>query len=167
MLPKLPRLESFDYVGSYRYFLTFCTAHREPAFCRAEAVQLVLTQILRAAKEHGFEIIAYCFMPDHVHLLVQGAGSNSEMKRFAKVAKQYAGFHYKQQNGKPLWQPSYYEHVLRNDEDTWSVARYIVDNPLRAGLAERADEYPFLGSCVVEKSDLLFFVSSATPWRRP
>ena len=167
MLPKRPRLKTFDYVGTYRYFLTFCTSHREPAFRSAPIVDLVLTQIMRAANENAFEIVAYCFMPDHAHLLVEAKALNSEMKRFASAAKQYAGFYYKQKTRKSLWQPSYYEHILRDDEDTWSVARYIVENPLRAGLAKSADEYPFLGSCLVEKKDLLFFVSCAKPWGRP
>src|SRR5262245_32302344 len=167
MLPKRTRLKTFDYVGPYRYFLTFCTAHRERVFCSATTVDLVLAQILRAATEEAFEIVAYCFMPDHVHLLIEATAPNAEMKRFAKAAKQYAGFYYKQRTGKSLWQPSYYEHVLRDEEDTWSVARYIVENPLIAGLAQRADEYPFLGSCVVEKKDLLVFVSCAKPWGRP
>lgn len=91
---------------------------------------------------------------------------NRRRRRFVKAAKQYSGFHYKQKYRARLWQPSYYEHVLRDEDDTWSVARYIVDNPLRAGLTTRADEYPFLGSATVAKKDLLFFVQSAKPWRQ-
>jgi putative transposase len=166
MLPKRTRLKAFDYLGTYRYFLTFCTANREALFTSAVVVEFVLAQIMRAAREQGFAIIAYCFMPEHVHLLVEGTTANSDMKQFAKSAKQFSGFYYKRHTGRSLWQPSYYEHVLRNEEDTWSVARYIVENPLTDGLARRADEYPFLGSCVVEKKDLLVAVSCARPWGR-
>ena len=166
MLPKRTRFKAFDYLGPYRYFLTFGTAGRDKVFTSAATVELVLAQILRAAVEQGFVIIAYCFMPDHVHLLIEGTAPNSDLKEFGKAAKQYAGFYYKQRTGRRLWQPSYYEHVLRNEEDTWSVARYIVENPLTEGLAARADEYPFLGSCVVAKKDLLFAVSCAKPWAR-
>jgi REP element-mobilizing transposase RayT len=105
-------------------------------------------------------------MPDHVHLLIEGAAPNSEMKQFAKLAKQYAGFYYKQRCGRRLWQPSYWDRVLRDEEDTWSVARYIVENPLTDGLARSADEHPFLGSCVVGKRELLFAVSCSKPWTR-
>jgi REP-associated tyrosine transposase len=166
MFPKRTRLKTFDYVGEYRYFLTFCTADRRNVFTSAAIVELVLAQFWRAAHETGFEIVAYCFMPDHVHLLIEAVASNAEMKQFAKLAKQYAGFYYRQRTGRPLWQPSYWDHVLRDEEDTWSVTRYIVENRLPAGLAKRADEYPFLGSCVVDRNALLFAVSCAKPWER-
>ena len=127
---------------------------------------MTLSQIVRASVENAFNIPAYCFMPDHDHLLVEGSSPGSDLRRFAKDAKQYSGFHYKREYGKHLWQPSYYDHVLRDEEDTWSVARYIVENPLMAGLSTRVDEYPFVGSCVVTKAELLFSVSCAKPWER-
>jgi len=166
MLPKRPRLKTFDYLGPYRYFLTFCTAGRHNAFITSAHVDLALSQIVRAAGERGFAIIAYCFMPDHVHLLVEGTAPDSDMREFCRLAKQYAGFGYKLAAKRPLWQPSYYDHVLREEEDTWSVVRYIVENPLIAGLAERADEYPFLGSCTVDKTTLIFEAASAPAWER-
>ena len=164
MFNNRPRLKSFAYIGPYRYFLTFCTAARHPAFTRTEVFDLALAQVLRAARLNGFNILAYCFMPDHVHLLIEGTAPDSDLRHFAKDAKQYSGFHYKREYGKQLWQPSYYDHVLRDEEDTWSVARYIVENPLIAGLAERADGYLFLGSATVAKQDLLLFAGSSKPW---
>lgn len=166
MLPKRPRLKTFAYLGPYRYFLTFCTADRHGAFVVAAIVNLVLSQIVRAAAERGFAIIAYCFMPDHVHLLVEGTAPDSDMRQFCGLAKQYSAFLYKRQAGRALWQPSYYDHVLRDEEDTWSVVRYIVENPLIAKLAYRADEYPFLGSCVVDRATLILEASCAPPWGR-
>jgi putative transposase len=166
MLPKRTRLKTFDYLGQYRYFLTFCVDARRHLFMTAQVVELVLQQILRAAAENGFAIIAYCFMPDHLHLLVGGTAPDSDLQMFCKQAKQYAGFEFKQGYGEKLWQPSFYDTVLRDEEGTWSVARYIVNNPLRAGLAGRADEYPFLGSCVVGKTELLEFVAAAPDWNR-
>jgi len=45
-----------------------------------------------------------------------------------------------------LWQEGYYEHVLRAEENVRSIARYIVENPVRAGLVAHAIDYPYLGS---------------------
>ncbi|MEO8077784.1 MAG: transposase [Acidobacteriota bacterium] len=67
--PHHPRL---PYTGKHNYFLTFCTEGRAPVFTEHDAVELVLAQILRAARKCAFEITAYCFMPDHLHLLVRG-----------------------------------------------------------------------------------------------
>jgi REP element-mobilizing transposase RayT len=166
VLKSRTRLTSFDYLGEYRYFLTFCTADRHHAFIKADVVETTLSQIVRASVGNAFNIPAYCLMPDHAHLLVEGSSPASDLRRFAKDAKQYSGFLYKREYRRNLWQPSYYDHVLRDDDDTWGVARYIVENPLRAGLSIRADEYPFFGSCVVTKQELLFSVSCAKPWVR-
>ncbi len=164
MFKPRPRLTTFDYTGPYRYFLTFCTAGRHSVFEDETTVNTALAQILRAATQEDFDIPAYCFMPDHVHLLVEGTSATSDLRRFVKLAKQYSGFEYKREHSQRLWQPSYFDHVLRDEEATWSVARYIVGNPLVAGLAERADEYAFLGSATVSREDLLFFAQSARPW---
>ena len=74
--PRQPQhLRVFDYIGFHAYFLTFCTFERSPVFITADAVALVLEQISRAARDCSFAVLAYCFMPDHVHLLVEGRSS--------------------------------------------------------------------------------------------
>lgn len=122
--------------------------------------------VSRAATECGFELITYCFMPDHLHLLIGGVVEDACMKRFARIAKQYSGYRFKQRTDRRLWQPSYYDPVLRDEDDTWSIARYIVENPLRAKLAVSADQYPHLGSGIVSKHELLVFVSCVPEWSR-
>jgi putative transposase len=139
-------LNSFDYLGLHRYFLTFCTDYRQPVFQNAGVVSLALSQIVRAAKEEAFVILAYCFMPDHVHLLIEAMHDTSDCRRFIKSAKQYSGFHFQKQFKQKLWQRYGFERVLRDDEATLVVARYILNNPLRAGLAGDPCDYPFVGS---------------------
>ena len=56
--------------------------------------------------------------------------------------------------GGPLWQDGYYERVLRRDEDIKEVARYIFENPVRAGLVQSPTEYPYLGSEVWTLAEL-------------
>src|SRR5437667_11386430 len=64
-------LAGFSYVGMHRYFLTFYTRERGCCFADAASVGQTLSQIRRTATDESFEILAYCFMPDHVHLLVE------------------------------------------------------------------------------------------------
>jgi len=148
-------LRTFDYVGLYRYFLTFCTDYRQRLFTDADAVSLVLSQIMRAAREERFAMVAYCFMPDHAHLLAQAEHESSDCRGFIKQAKQFSGFYYSQRFGRRLWQRYGFERVLRNDEATLAVARYIFENPIRAGLVSRVEDYPFLGSMVYTVTDIL------------
>jgi putative transposase len=149
------RLPGFDYLGCYRYSLSFCTHLRAQLFVTSEVVELVLSQFLRAVREEEFSLLAYCFMPDHVHFLVQGNAESSDGRRLIKMGKQYAGYAYSKKYGAKLWQPWGFERVLRDEEASFTVARYILENPVRAGLADRVIDYPFVGSDVCELKDLI------------
>ena len=149
------RLKHFDYLGYHRYSLTFCTYFRAKLFVDADVKQLVLSQFLRAVREEQFSVLAYCFMPDHVHFLAQGNTASSDGRRLIKMGKQYAGYAYSTKYGRKLWQPWGYERVLRDEESTVRVARYIVENPVRAGLVKSVADYPFVGSELYELKDLI------------
>lgn len=94
-------------------------------------------------------------MPDHVHFLVQGNSESSDGRRLIKLGKQYAAYAYSTKYGRKLWQPGGFERVLRHEESSFTVARYIVENPVRAGLVKTVFEYPFVGSQVYELKDLV------------
>jgi REP-associated tyrosine transposase len=145
----------FDYTGFHRYSLTFCTSCRRRLFVRTPVVELVLAQISRAAHEQQFAVLAYCFMPDHLHLLVHGETETSECRRFIKLAKQYSGYYYSRLFQDALWQRYGFERTLRKEEQTFIVARYILNNPIRANLVKRVEDYPFIGSLVCDRSALL------------
>ena len=149
------RLKTFDYLGCHRYSLTFCTNFRAKLFVESDVVQLVLSQFLRAVVEEQFSVPAYCFMPDHVHFLVQGNCESSDGRRLIKLGKQYSGHAYSMRYRRKLWQPGGFERVLRDEEASITVARYIGENPVRAGLAKTVEAYPFVGSQVYELKDLV------------
>jgi putative transposase len=159
MFAKRPRLDRRCYIGQQRYFLTFCTNDRHEAFTDRGHASAALSQILRAASERAFAIIAYTLMPDHVHA--------SDMCSFANLAKQRTAYDYSQKTGERLWQPSYWDHVLRDEESTWDVARYICDNPVRRSLVERWADYEFTGSGVMTREEFVREMAShpATNWQ--
>jgi len=156
---KPEHLKAFSYLGLHRYSLTFCTHERSPVFITTPAVDLVLTQISRAAAENAFVVIAYCFMPDHLHLLVEGESDASDCRQFIARSKQYSGFYYSQAHGTRLWQRYSFEHVLRDEQKSVVVARYILQNPERAGLVKRIEDYPYVGSLVWPMPALLDWIA--------
>jgi putative transposase len=91
-------------------------------------------------------VIAYCFMPDHLHVLVEGYCEDADIAKFVARFRQSAGYGYCRRWGGRLWQEGYYDHVLRKEDDTLEVARYTIANPVRAGLCDDARKYPHLGS---------------------
>src|SRR5262245_19251080 len=153
-----PRLKTFDYLGFYRYFLTICTHDRGRVFIDEQSVDLVLMQLSRTADDQRFPVIAYCFMPDHVHILVEGNHPAADFRELVRIFKQRSSFTWKRRHGTALWQRSYFEHVLRDDEDTIGVAKYILENPVRGNLVERPEDYPFLGSMTMDVRELLYSV---------
>jgi len=85
-------------------------------------------------------------MPDHLHLLIEGKAENADMKKFVSVFKQRTAFWFNHRYDAKLWQPSYYDRVLRSDEVVSIVARYIFENPVRKGIAVDYLQYPYSGS---------------------
>jgi putative transposase len=148
-------LKGFDYTGLYRYFLAFCCDSKRRVFESTAPVELVRSLIRRVANDEQFSIPAYCFMPDHLHLLVEGLSPSSNALRFIARSKQFSGFYYRKSFGQVLWQRYGFEHVLRADEDSRRVARYILENPVRGGLVTSPEEYAFLGSGVWAVKEIL------------
>jgi putative transposase len=152
-------LRTFDYVGLHRYFLTFCCHSKQQLFRDRAAVELVALQIRRAAIDEAFAIAAHCFIPDHLHLLMEAVTDQANGLKFIARAKQFSGFYYKQRYQRTLWQRYGYEHVLRDDEDIRGVAQYIFENPVRAGLVTSPHSCPFLGSDTHSVAAILEYTS--------
>lgn len=142
-----PRLKSFDYYGGYAYFLTICTYHKKIYFDKDDIVEFVLKILKEEADKLKFELFAYCFMPDHIHLLLLGS-ENSSLKDFMRIFKQKSSFYFKKKYGEKLWHLSYYDRILRKEDSLRDVAIYIFNNPVRKGLVENFKDYKFLGSFV-------------------
>lgn len=149
------RLPDFDYIGEYAYFITACTSGRRKWFREAAIVDVAVAQLLRTADEYGFAIITYCFMPDHVHLVLEGRREDSDLRRLLKVFKQRVVHNTRDLRNDDLWQEGYHEHVLRAEETTTKVARYVLENPVRAELVEDPEDYPFSGLSVHTIHDIL------------
>ena len=147
---KNNRLSSENYSGIQVYFITITTANRRSIFIARNIVDDYLAILQRESDACGFDVLAYCFMPDHLHLLVAGKHENSELISFIRKYKQLTGFAFKQKTGSPLWQKSYYDHVLRKNEDISDSVKYILANPVRKNIAERPRDYPYSGSLVYD-----------------
>jgi len=149
-----PRIAGFSYDGSHRYLLTFTAFRRSRFFCTPQIVEDLLVQFRHSASVEQFEMLAHCFMPDHVHLLVAGIAETACLRRFVTRAKQQTGYRFAASTGQRLWQVGFYDHVLRDDEETIAVVRYILANPIRGGLTMAIGEYPFAGSDVFSTEEI-------------
>ena len=137
------RLPSFEYTGGHRYLVTYCTDKRRVLFTSEPLVRNLIWQILQSCDRHQFAVLAYVFMPDHCHLLVEGHRDDADFRALMANCRKRTSLAARPHVVGRLWQDGYHERILRNEEATEKVIEYILANPIRAGLAESAMDYPF------------------------
>jgi putative transposase len=139
------RLAPGNYVGCRWYFVTICTFARRSYFRSQALADWLLRVLQRESAGSLFFVRAYCLMPNHLHLLLQGNSLNAELLPFIENFKHKTSHRFWLRNQKTLWQISFYDHILRNEDAPGDVAWYIWLNPVRAGLAKRTGEYRYAG----------------------
>ena len=94
-------------------------------------------------EQSNVESIAFVLMPDHFHWLFS-LGSYLSLSTIIASIKRTSSRKLNQLNKKigSIWQKGYYDHALRKEEDIKKISRYIVANPLRAGLVDQIGDYP-------------------------
>lgn len=153
---KLNRLPLKEYRGVKAYLLTMVTAGRSKEFADEHIVNQCREQLRKSARAFAFNVYAYCFMPDHLHLLVAGQSEQADLISFVKDFKQRTGYWFRNRPRRGLkasptdglWQRSYHDHILRSEEGLRESAEYVLFNPVAEGLVENPYDYPFSGSFV-------------------
>jgi REP element-mobilizing transposase RayT len=99
---------------------------------------------MRRLHEEGIlDSIAWVVMPDHIHWLFQLGDSLSLSDAIKRLkARSAIAIHRLLGRQDQIWQRGFHDHAIRRDEDLKVVARYIVANPLRAGLVQKIGDYP-------------------------
>ena len=124
------------------YLVTTVVQNRDPVFTEFAQGRLVV-DALRKAQEEAFAIsLAWVVMPDHLHWLIElGDCTLSYVMARTKSRISLALNRSIGRNGS-LWQHGFHDRAIRREEDLQAVARYIVANPLRAGLVRKIGDYP-------------------------
>jgi REP element-mobilizing transposase RayT len=102
-----------------------------------------------AAHAQSFNVAVgrYVIMPDHLHLFVRG-GPEFRLSEWMKGLKRAITNAFPFGPTRPSWQPGFFDHLLRNDESYGEKWNYVRDNPVRAGLANSADDWSYAGEIV-------------------
>lgn len=128
----------------HTYHVTTTTKDRMPAFKRFDAACAACACFENPALLGDATLMAWVLMPDHVHWLLQlgdRVALASVVNRLKTASARSVNIALAR--GGALWSRAYHDHVLRHDEDLQAVARYIIANPIRAGLVRRVGDYPF------------------------
>jgi putative transposase len=140
------RLPGYDYSLSGPVFhCRFAVARRVAAFTDARAAKIVV-DALRYHHETTAHVLAFCVMPDHVHVLLSLRSQARSLSRWVGDVKRWVTRQTAEHGLGLVWQKGFFERVLRSNEDVLITARYIVENPVRAGLIIDARDYEWGGS---------------------
>lgn len=133
-----------DSLAGEAYFLTFTTAGRQRLFAGWDAASAMCRFLSGPANWRRASLLAWVLMPDHWHGLLRLEGNDAlgEVLRMAKGRSSH-DFNLAMQRTGPVWARGCFDHALRRDADLRRTARYLVANPIRAGLVARIGDYPF------------------------
>jgi len=150
-LPKRKsiRIKNYDYAAPGAYFITVCTANREKFFWNGVGADSIRPQsvplsaigkiaeqgILQIAKHYkNISVDKYCIMPDHIHLILRIESDTCGRMVSAPTISTVVGSMKRWvsgQVGRSVWQKSFYDHGIRNQQDYDEIWRYIENNPLK------------------------------------
>jgi putative transposase len=118
------------------YHVTTCTQAGEPTFATFSAARYLI-QALKQSDALGYtETLAFVVMPDHLHWLFQLKNVHT-LPAVVRGVKSFSA----RRIGHPVWQKSFYDRGIRREDDLQAVARYLVANPVRAGLVSSVLHY--------------------------
>ena len=127
------------------YFLTACTHARHATLANARIHQ-AFRRFAATAPEHHVQVGRYVIMPDHLHLFAAFTPVSPSISEWVKGLKRALVEELKRTGARaPYWQKGFFDHVLKSEESYGQKWSYVRDNPVRAGLVPRAEDWPYQG----------------------
>ena len=141
------RLHRLDlvFVRSPIYFMTACTQARRKLLSNVSVHETFL-HFAQEGPRRGAWIGAYVIMPDHFHLFVATDDEKITLSEWVKSLKNAISKTLRLSRvDAPHWQKTFFDHLLRSSDSYSEKWSYVRENPVRAGLVKKAEEWPFLG----------------------
>ena len=145
---KSIRLKNWDYSNNGAYFVTICTQDRLHILCeicRGGALLLPIGDICKAQisefeQRYPIRIDKYVIMPNHIHMIIivnKEREEQSPSPTLADIICAFKSITTKLSNqkdnikGRKIWQRSYHDHIIRNEQEHKKICQYIDTNPLK------------------------------------
>lgn len=150
---KRHRLDPEIYKGERPISFTLCVKDNNRFFTDRENFKLFEKILIDELENFNCSAYVYLFMPDHVHMLLAGSDSDANIKKCLDMFKQKTGFWLSNNRAGIKWQKDYYDHILRSRENLDVHIKYILNNPVRAGLVDHWKQYSFKGSTIYDLNE--------------
>jgi putative transposase len=138
-MPRIARVS----VAGIPYHITQRGNARQAVFFDSQDYRTYLKLLRRYGEEHGLRIWSWCLMSNHVHLLAVPRTAQSLARALGSTHRDYARYrNVRLASSGHFWQARYYSCPVE-ERGLWPVMAYIERNPVRAGMAGQAEEYPW------------------------
>jgi putative transposase len=149
---RLKRLDE-TYSDHPVYFVTACTFERRRLLDRESVLRAVL-EYGEHGPEHGSWLGSFVLMPDHLHAFVALDAERCRLSLWVSGMKAVVARVLKSEGLEgPYWQKGFFDHVLRGSESASEKWAYVRNNPVRAELVQRAEDWPYWGQVHLLRSD--------------
>ncbi len=152
----MPNYRRF-YVSQGTYFITQVTYKRQKWLCSEMGRKGLREAIEKVREKYFFSIDAFILLPDHFHCLFTLPENDDNISVRLKLIKTYVSKHYKNHIGvdvklsrsgerrgeSNLWQRRFWEHCIRNEQDLIAHYDYIHYNPVKHGLCNSPQDWPY------------------------
>lgn len=139
------------------YFITQVTYQRYPWLCTKLGRHALRQALQHVRQKYPFQIQAFVLLPDHFHTLWTLPQDQGDLSTRMRLVKRFVTKYHGQALGLPtdistsrskrkegnIWQRRFWEHVIRNEADFAAHCDYIHYNPVRHGLCETPQQWPF------------------------
>lgn len=145
---KQNRLKNYDYSQNGAYFITICTKNKACIFGTIVGEDIILPPKMKLS-QYGItvknaidsipkiyknvNVDKYVIMPNHVHIMIRICNIDGRIISSPTIQTIIGQMkrHVSKQIGKPIWQTSFYDHIVRNEEDYFTKCQYIENNPAK------------------------------------
>lgn len=130
--------------SQHSFFITVVAYERRSIFSTVQFCEKFYEIVARLRVQLSFRLFEHVLMPDHYHVILEPSTThplNETMRRLnGTLAREWNLLYGKTDQ---VFQHGYYDHAIRNMEDYREKARYIHDNPVRAGFVSSPEQYPW------------------------
>lgn len=139
------RLQGYDYRLPRLYFVTICTKAREPVFRDPRLAAIAKATIVDYRQRNWYWLLAFCVMPNHIHALLKLRDAGRPLPRVIASIKNQISYRARQLCLRVSFQWGFHDRIIRAHEKPDEFAKYIISNPVRAGLVNQPADYKFGG----------------------
>jgi len=155
VIEKKHRLNRDRYIGHIRVSFTLCIKGRSKIFIESNIVDIFNNILKYELEKQRVSNWIYLYMPDHLHLILEGKEESSDLWRSVVSFKQKTGYWLSKNKTAIRWQKDFYDYIHRKDDDLKKHIRYVLENPIRKKIVVNWDEYKFKGSLDYKLSDII------------